>query len=113
MLFQLSLISHYEDVYSVKGILGLNSKKQSKNVTIQKSEANPMTQKPPNIDAYMNIHTPQIQRSHFVRVDDNILNFSFDRSSTKRFKKQDFGELKAELNQTHLKYLSKQQVVKK
>jgi hypothetical protein len=81
----MSLIRQFDKKYSFAGLLGLEkgdvttSKKKKEKLTL-KSNPNPMAFiKNNHIDYHNSIHTSQRQRSEYVKIDDNLLNFDFDK----------------------------------
>jgi hypothetical protein len=60
------------------GLFGL-AKKGKKNPMLS-SQRNPLPIVGIPIDYKNSLHTNQIQRSKYIKLDDNLLNFNFDRS---------------------------------
>lgn len=61
------------------------------------------------INVEESLHTKVIQRSQYVKIDDNLLNFDFDKFLG--FKKNSVTDeyilkMKEELNRVHLKYVN-------
>lgn len=70
-----------------------------------------------HIDYYNSIHTQEIQRGDYLKINDNLIQFDFDKtfgiSSNSKLKKLTDDEIKSrrqELNRTQVKYLSHAQV---
>ena len=64
-----------------------------------------------DIDYSDSIHTKQLQRSQYVKIDDNLLNFKFDaheavNQQTKQLSDDQVAKMNDEITKVHLKYLS-------
>ena len=79
---QQSLIKHLSDQYSLMGLFGAQKKEQKKKASISNS-VNDIPLVGIRIDYKNSLHTNQIQRSNYIKLDDNLLNFNFDRSKRK------------------------------
>jgi len=75
----MSLIKGFDKKYSLPGLLGFQKEnKRTKETLIIHAEKNPIANIKHDIDYNISLHTKQIQRSEFVKIDDNILNFQFN-----------------------------------
>ena len=83
---------------------------------VVRSQRFPVNLTPNDIDYTKSLHTTMLQRSEYMKLDDNLLNFDFDRSifpwmkKTKRLTDQDIINKREDLNKVHCKYLSSDSV---
>ena len=113
------LVRQFDKQYSLKGLIGLGSKKEDqkekKNDLVVKCEINPLAGFEMELDYNNSLHTQQLQMSQYVKIDDNILKFDFDRraNSKNALTEDQIQKLQTELNRVHIKYLRYDQVHKK
>ena len=118
----MSLIRQFDKKYSFAGLLGFENEddprgKKREKPTIQ-TNSNPMAFiKNNHIDYHNSIHTSQRQRSEYVKIDDNLLNFDFDKclgvgmnSDLKPLSDSEIEERKEDLNRMQVKFISSKQV---
>ena len=119
----MSLCLEFDKKYSLKVLLGLAddksiAKQNEKKIKLSHSTGqNPIAIiKNNHIDIYESIHTNQVQRAEHIKIDDNLINFDFDRhlgissNRKKQLTDEDIKLKKEELNRVHIKYLSSKQV---
>ena len=113
----MSLVHHFDNQYSISGLLGFSTEtkksKQDLGGEIQSLFDYQRILFDNRIDIHDSMHTMKRQSSNFVKIEDNVLNFTFDRS--KRSEMSSLGEaeiklLGKELHRIHLKYLTEAEV---
>ena len=109
----MSLIHKFDKEYSLLGLLGFKSDNgkgaDKRNKLTIKAEKNPFGNLENEIDYMQSLHTMLIQRSRFVKLDDNLLNIDFESHfnfSNKKLDDDRIKEMRDELNRVHLKYIS-------
>jgi hypothetical protein len=115
---QTSLVHHYDRQYTLLSILGLApSNKSGQPEEEQENEQFNMDSVMPKnrIDINSSLSTFQRQSAHYVKIDDNVLNFHFDRAKRAADGKRDLtaaeiGKLGSELNRIHVSYLASKDV---
>lgn len=106
MKLRMSLIQEFDKQYSLQVFLGFN-KNQRERLAIE-SQKNPSVKT--NIDYNISLHARTRQRSNYVRVDDNPINFNFQKNifsalyDDEQLSDEKIMQMKEELNRIHIKF---------
>jgi len=82
-----------------------DNKKEKKNKLVQ-SGNKPSIKMKNEIDYYQSIHTQQIQRSDYMKLDDNILNYDLDNINKNILSDEEIKEKREQLSRVQVKFLS-------
>ena len=120
---QMSLVNHFDKQYSLLGLLGYTAKQKANKNIVRNDDQGGTSEfniqkllALKSIDYNMSLHTKQIQSSSYVKIDDNLLNFAFERLSkdkAQQLSDEKIQRLSKELNRVHLKFLSQDQVLQR